>query len=364
MKKVLSVFLAVLMIFAMVAFGGCAEKKDEVLKVGVIYISPKTDGGYSQAHAEGIAAAKAALGDKIDIKEVENVSDTDVTATNNAIENLVNQGCKLIFTTSYGYMDPTLAAATKYPNVKFCHCSGYKTNGTNMDAYFGQIETGRYLAGIAAGLMTKNNKLGYVAAFPIPEVVRGINAYTLGARSVNPDATVQVVWTNTWFDMAVEKASAEALLAEGVDVMAQHQDSPAAIEAAEAAGAFATGYDLTYSGAPNAYLTAPLWGWGVYYTYKIQQVLDGKWTVENYWGGMKEGVAKLDALSPLVSDEAKAAVEAARPTVTEQGNAFVFSGPIYNQAGELKVAEGQSLTYEEQMGMNWFVQGVIGELPS
>ncbi len=364
MKKVLAVFLAVLMIFAIVAVGGCAEKKDEALKVGVLYISPKTDGGYSQAHAEGIAAAKAQLGDKIIIREIENVDDTDVAATNNAIENLVNEGCKLIFTTSYGYMDPTLAAATKYPNVKFAHCSGYKTNGTNMDAYFGQIETGRYLAGIVAGLMTKNNKLGYVAAFPIPEVIRGINSYTLGAQSVNPDATVQVVWTNTWFDMAIEKASAEALLAEGVDVMAQHQDSPAAIEAAEAAGAFAIGYDLTYAGAPDAYLTAPLWGWGVYYTYKIQQVLDGKWQIENYWGGMKEGVAKLDALSPLVSEEAKAAVEAARATVTDQGNAFVFAGPIYDQAGNLKVAEGESLSYEDQMGMLWFVQGVIGELPS
>lgn len=364
MKKLLSVFLAVLMIFSIAAIGGCKEKKDEALKVGVLYISPKDDGGYSQAHAEGIAAAKAALGDKVIISEIENVNDTDVTATNNAIENLVNEGCKLIFTTSYGYMDPTVAAAAKYPDVKFCHCSGYKTNDKNMDAYFGQIETGRYLAGIVAGLMTKNNKLGYVAAFPIPEVIRGINAYTLGARSVNPDVTVQVVWTNTWFDMAVEKASAEALLAEGVDVMAQHQDSPAAIEAAEAAGAYAVGYDLTYAGAPDAYLTAPLWGWGVYYTHKIQQVLDGKWEIENYWGGMKEGVAKLDALSPLVSAEAKTAVEAARPTVTEQGNAFVFAGPINDQDGNLKVEEGTSLSYEDQMGMMWFVEGVIGTIDS
>ncbi|MBN1892171.1 MAG: BMP family ABC transporter substrate-binding protein [Clostridiales bacterium] len=363
MKKVLSVFLAVMMIFGTAVIAGCAEEKDDVLKVGVLYISPKDDGGYSQAHAEGIAEAKAEFGDKIDISEIENVDDSDVTATNNAIENLVNEGCKLIFTTSYGYMDPTLAAAKKYPDVKFCHCSGYKTNDTNMDAYFGQIETGRYLAGVVAGLMTENNQLGYVAAFPIPEVIRGINAYTLGARSVNPDATVQVVWTNTWFDMAVEKASAEALLAEGVDVMAQHQDSPAAIEAAEAAGAYAVGYDLTYAGAPDAYLTAPLWGWGVYYTHKIGQVLDGKWEVENYWGGMKEGVAKLDELSALVSDDAKAAVESAKPAVTEQGNAYVFAGPIYDQEGNLKVAEGTSISYEDQMNMDWFVQGVIGEIP-
>ena len=267
MKKVLSIFLAILMIAGMAAMAGCGEKKDDVLKVGVIYISPEDDGGYSQAHAEGIAAAVAKYGDKIEIKPVANIDDADVTATNNAIDNLVNEGCKLIFTTSYGYMDPTVAAAAKYPNVKFCHCSGYEMNDTNMDAYFGQIETARYLSGIVAGLMTKNNKLGYVAAFPIPEVIRGINAYTLGALSVNPDVTVQVVWTNTWFGPNEEKAAAEALLANDVDVMAQHQDSPNAIEAAEAAGKYAIGYDLTYAGAPNAYLTAPLWDWGVYYSY-------------------------------------------------------------------------------------------------
>lgn len=389
MKRVLALLLAMLMISGVAVFAGCEEKAettvteatkteatkteateteatqtDEALIVGILYISPKDDGGYSQAHAEGMAAAKAALGDKVIIKEIENVSDTDVEATNIAIENLVNEGCTLIFTTSYGYMDPTVAAAEKYPDVKFAHCSGYKTNDTNMDAYFGQIETGRYLSGIVAGSMTTTNEIGYVAAYPIPEVVRGINAFTLGVQSVNPEAIVKVVWTNTWYDPAVEKASAEALLADGCDVMAQHQDSPSAIEAAEAAGAYAIGYDLTYAGAPDAYLTAPLWGWGVYYTYKIQQVLDGAWTVENYWGGMKEGVAKLDTLSALVSDEAKAAVEAATADVTENGNAFVFAGPIYDQAGTLKVEEGQSLSYGDQMGMAWFVKGVEGEIPA
>ncbi len=387
MKKVLALLLVMLMISGVVVFAGCEEKKEpttkeepttattkasetkatepvEKLMVGILYISPKDDGGYSQAHAEGIAAAKAALGDKVTIKEIENVSDTDVEATNIAIDNLVNEGCNLIFTTSYGYMDPTVAAAEKYPDVKFAHCSGYKRNDTNMDTYFGQIETGRYLSGIVAGSMTKTNKIGYVAAYPIPEVVRGINAFALGVQSVNPDAVVKVVWTNTWYDPAVEKASAEALLADGCDVMAQHQDSPSAIEAAEAAGAYAIGYDLTYSGAPEAYLTAPLWNWGVYYTYKMQQVLDGAWKVENYWGGMKEGVAKLDTLSGLVSAEAKAAVEAATADVTEKGNEFVFTGPIYDQAGTLKVEEGKSLSYDDQMGMAWFVKGVEGEIPS
>lgn len=373
MKKILAMVMTCVMLAGSLALAGCGTAKTttetsaaskEALKVGVLYISPKDDGGYSQAHAEGIAQAVASLGDKIKIKEMENVSDSDAQATTAAIDNLVAEGCKLIFTTSYGYMEPTAAAAEKYPDVKFCHCSGYTRNDTNLDTYFGQIETGRYLAGIVAGLTTKTDKLGYVAAFPIPEVIRGINAYTLGARSVNPDATVQVVWTNTWFDMDVEKAAAETLLAAGVDVMAQHQDSPAAITAAEAAGAYAVGYDLSYAGAPKAYLTAPLWNWGTYYTYKIQQVLDGGWKVENYWGGMKEGVVTLDALSSLVSDEAKAAVAKVQDQVTAEGNAFIFKGPIKDQTGAVKVAEGTSISYDDQMGMSWFVEGVIGEIPA
>lgn len=373
MKKILAMVMTCVMLAGSLALAGCGTAKTaeqttaakaEALKVGVLYISPKDDGGYSQAHAEGIAQAVATLGDKIQVFELENVSDSDAQATTAAIENLVSEGCKLIFTTSYGYMESTAAAAEKYPDVKFCHCSGYTRNETNLDTYFGQIESARYLAGIVAGLTTKSNKLGYVAAFPIPEVIRGINAYTLGARSVNPDATVQVVWTNTWFNMDVEKAAAETLLAAGVDVMAQHQDSPAAITASEAAGAFAVGYDLSYAGAPKAYLTAPLWNWGTYYTYKIQQVLDGGWKVENYWGGMKEGVVKLDALSSLVSDDAKAAVAKVQDQVIAEGNAFVFKGPIKDQSGAVKVAEGTSISYDDQMSMNWFVEGVIGEIPA
>ncbi len=392
MKKVLALVLTTVMLAgSMILAGGCSgtdtkattegtttggaettaaggaettAASGDVLKVGILYISPKDDGGYSQAHAEGMAEAVAALGDKIQVFELENIDDTDAQATSAAIDNLVNEGCTLIFTTSYGYMEPTAAAAEKYPDVKFCHCSGYTRNDTNLDTYFGQIESARYLAGIVAGLTTKTNKLGYVAAFPIPECIRGINAYTLGAKSVNPDVTVSVVWTNTWFDMDAEKAAAESLLATGVDVMAQHQDSPAAITAAESAGAYAIGYDLTYAGAPKAYLTAPLWNWGTYYTYKIQQVLDGQWKVENYWGGMKEGVVKLDTLSSLVPDAAKTAVEAVQKDVTEQGNAYVFKGPIKDQTGAVKVKEGESLSYDDQMSMMWFVDGVIGEIPT
>jgi len=373
MKKFLAMVMTAVMLAGSLALAGCASTAKTTtaattakaaLKVGVLYISPKDDGGYSQAHAQGIAEAVKAMGDKISVKELENVNDTDAQATTTAIDNLVSEGCTLIFTTSYGYMDPTAAAAKKYPEVKFCHCSGYTRNDTNMDTYFGQIESARYLAGIVAGLTTKTNKLGYVAAFPIPEVIRGINSYTLGAQSVNKNVTVNVVWTNTWFDMDKEKAAAESLLSQGVDVMAQHQDSPAAITAAATAGKFAVGYDLSYAGAPKAYLTAPLWNWGTYYTYKIQQVLDGGWKIENYWGGMKEGVVKLDTLSPLVSADAKVAVEAVQDKVIAEGNAFVFAGPIKDQAGTVKVPAGTSISYDDQMSMMWFVQGVVGEIPA
>lgn len=364
MKRILALIVTMMMLVGIVVVSGCDAKEDEVLKVGVIYISSASDGGYSESHANGIAKAAEAHGDKIEIMSIEEVDYSDVQATNAAIENLVDAGCTLIFTTSFGFMEPTLEMATKYPDVMFAHCSGYTMNDTNMDAYFGQIETARYLAGVVAGMMTETNQLGYVAAYPIAEVVRGINAYTLGARSVNPDVVVKVVWTNTWFNPAVERAAAEALLAEGVDVMAQHQDSTAAIEATQEAGAYAIGYNMSFSGAPEAYLTAALWDWGVYYTYKIQQVLDDEWEIENYWGGISVGMVKLDELSPLVSDEARAAVEEAQPMVEAGENAFVFSGPIYDQNGDLRVSEGESLSYEDQMSMQWFVEGVIGDIPS
>ncbi|MHB8963682.1 MAG: BMP family ABC transporter substrate-binding protein, partial [Saccharofermentanales bacterium] len=239
----------------------------EKLKVGVIYISPKDDGGWSQAHARGFTEALAAIGeDKIDLRELTNVNDADPAATQTAIRSLIAEGCEMIFATSWGYMDTCEELATEFPDVKFEHCSGYKSNTTNFDNYFGQIEEPRYLSGIVAGYATKTNKIGYVAAQSFPEVIRGLNAFTMGVRSVNPDAEVHVLFTDSWFDMNKEKENAIALLNKGCDVMAQHQDSPAALTAAADAGKLGIGYDNPMkSYAEDAYLTAPIFNWGVYY---------------------------------------------------------------------------------------------------
>lgn len=337
----------------------------EKLKIGVVYISPKNDGGWSQAHAKGFASALAKIGsDKIEIKELENINDGDPVKSETAIKQLIEEGCKIIFATSFGYMDTVDKLAKAYPDVKFEHCSGYKSNETNFDNYFAQIEQPRYLTGIMAGAATKTGKIGFVAAFPIPEVVRGINAFTLGVRSVNPTAQVYVEWTLSWFDPQKEGENAKALLSKGVDVMAQHQDSTAALKAAEDKGAFAIGYDNPMGEfAPKGYLSAPIFLWGAYYEMKINAMLNNTWKIEKAWGGMKEGYVDIDTMSANVSAETKTKVEAAKAIMLEKGNDGVFAGPIKDQKGVEKVGSGKTLTRDEQSGMSWFVEGVVGEIP-
>ncbi len=342
-----------------------AEPVEGKLNVGILYISPKTDGGFSQGHAESMAKAVAAVGeDKVQLFEKENVDDTDLQATEAAIRTMIqDQKCRLIFAASFGYMETVERLSKEFPEVKFEHCSGYTTT-ENMDNYFGQIEQGRYLSGIVAGMMTKTNQIGFVAAQPIPEVIRGINAFTLGARSVNPEAEVNVKFSMTWADSGKEAETAKALLDENCDVLAMHQDTPATLKAAEEAGKLSIGYDLSAAKvAPKSYLTAPLWDWSGYYAHKIQAVLDGTWKVEESWGGMKEGIVKLDDMTDLVSDEAKAKVKEVEPAVIEEGNGYIFKGPLKDQDGNEVCPAGQTLTREDQMQMNYFVEGVKGQIP-
>ena len=336
------------------------------LNVGILYISTKTDGGWSQGHAEGFAKAVESIGaDKVQLFEKENVPDTDAQATENAVRTMIEeQNCGLIFATSFGYMETLERLSHDYPDVKFEHCSGFMTS-ENMDNYFGQIEQARYLSGIVAGYKTESNKIGYVAAQPIPEVIRGCNDFTLGVRSVNPEATVSVKFSMTWFDPGKETETAKALLDEGCDVLAMHQDTPSTLKAAEDAGKFAIGYDLSAAEVvPDAYLTAPLWDWSSYYEHKMNAVMNGTWTIEESWGGMKEGLVALDELTDLVPEEAKAAVEELEPQIAEEGNAFVFAGPLKDQDGNEVCPAGKSLSREEQMEMNYFVEGVLGQIPS
>ena len=378
LRKIMTLVLALVLVVGVVA--GCAQSvattaagettaaaaettaaAAEKIKVGVIYISPKNDGGWSQAHANGMAEAVAAVGaDKIDLKEIENVSDADAQQTETAIKQLIADGSQIIFATSYGYMDVVEKLAAEYPEVKFEHCSGYKS-ADNFANYFGQIEQARYLSGIVAGRMTKTNTIGYVAAMQIPEVYRGLNAFTLGVRSVNPDAVVKVTWTNTWFNPQLEKEAAISLIDGGADVLAQHQDSTATQQAAQEKGVFGIGYDNPmYSDAiKDAYLTAPIWKWGAYYQQRLQAMVDGTWTTGAYWGGMNDGVVALDTMTALVPADVQTEVNGLVDTMKAKGNDFVFAGPIKDNTGTERVAAGASLPAADQFSMDWYVEGVV-----
>jgi basic membrane protein A len=376
MKKTISLLLVLILVFA-VMFTGCAPKapaeapaetpaetpaeepKAEPIKVGFAYIGSANDGGYTQAHDEGRVYLEEQLGDKVVTLYKEGVPES--SECEKVMNDLIDQGCTVIFANSFGHMDFVEKTAKDHPDVKFYHCSGYKS-GPNFNNYFGAMEQARYLAGIVAGLRTQNNTLGYVAAFEIPEVVRGINAYTLGAQSVNPNVKVKVNWTHTWYDPAKEKEAAKALLDAGCDVLAQHQDTTATQQAAEEKGVWAIGYDLdTRESAPKAYLTAPVWNWGKFYASEVQKIADGNWEQVNYYGDMKDGLVDLAPLTGNVAEGTQAAVDKAKAAIID-GSLNVFAGPIKDQTGAVKIPEGSAMTFDEMMSVNWFVQGVEGKI--
>lgn len=372
-KRLLAAILSCAMVFALTACGGSdgagsansgslkAIPKED-LKIGFVYVGPVGDEGYSFAHDQGRKKMIENLGlseDQVIIKE----SVPENADCEKALNDMVDQGCNVIFSTSYGFMDFTLNVAKQHPDVYFFHCSGYKT-ADNMSAYFGRMYEMRYLSGIAAGLKTKSNKIGYVAAMPLPEVTRGINAFTLGVRSVNPDATVEVKWTNSWFDPTGEKQAAVELLNSGCDVLGQHCDSAGPVVAAQEKGAWAVGYNAdALSKGPDAYLTAPLWDWGIYYTEQVQKIIDGTWKSENYWGHghMDEGIVKLDKLSANCAEGTEEAIQKAQEEI--DNGKHVFAGPLKDNEGNVKVQEGVTMTDEEMLSMDWFVEGVIGSVP-
>ncbi|SET92204.1 BMP family ABC transporter substrate-binding protein [Paenibacillus sp. NFR01] len=326
-------------------------------KVAFVYIGPPGDGGYTYQHDQGRQYMEKELGIKADF--VENVPES---ADAERIITELAQSHDIVFTTSFGYMDFTLNVANKFPNVKFDHASGYKT-AANMGTYFGKNYQASYLTGIAAGKMTKNNHLGYVGAFPISEVIYNLNAFTLGAQSVNPDVKVDVVWTNTWYDPATERQAAISLLDKGADVLLAYQDSPATLQAAAERGAFAGGNDSDMSKyAPDNYLTNPVWNWGEYYVKTVKSVMDGTWTNEQYSGGMADGMIELAPFGNKVPDDVKQLVEDAKAKIIS-GDLDVFTGPISDNTGKVQVQEGQKLTLEEVLSMNWLAKGVEGTIP-
>lgn len=368
-KKVLALALALVMTAAVLA--GCGKKDSQEegktdtsdFKVGVIHIGDPADGaGYSYAHDLGIQDMQKNLNLKDDqiIRKI-NISDTDAAATKTAIEECIADGCKIIFGTSWGYMDTMAELAEKYPDVIFSHGTGYKNNGKNMNNYFGRIYQARYLAGIAAGLKTKTNKIGYVAAMDNTnsEVTGGINAFAMGIESVNPDAKVYVKVTNSWFSPDLEKQAAEALLAMDCDVIGQHCDTTAPQLAAEAKGVWGCGYnsDMTKD-APKAHLTAPIWHWGVYYTQAAKAAMEGKWTNEDYFGGMDDGLVDISPLSENCAEGTKEAIDTARAKIVDGSNK-IFEGELFDNQGNQVCKEGEVISDEDITGnMTWYYRNV------
>jgi basic membrane protein A and related proteins len=338
---------------------GGGEAQDSI-KVAFVYVGPVGDAGWTKKHDDGRKAMVEALGDKVEVSYLESVPEG--AESQRVFENLVREGNDLIFATSFGYMDQMLAVAEANPDVCFEHATGFKT-APNMGTYFGAAEEARYLSGIAAGNATQNGQIGYVAAFPIPEVLRGINAFTLGARSVNPEATVQVVWTSTWFNPETEKQAAESLLDTGVDVIAQHQDTPSPGEAANEAGAKWVGYNDDMSRfAPEAWLTAPVWDWGPYYTRTAEAVLGGSCPVDQYYGNMADGLVGLAPFGESVDAESQALIAETQAKIVD-GSFAPFTGPINDQSGAEKIPAGTTAELGELLSMDYLVEGVVGEIP-
>lgn len=365
-KRILALLLAVSMM-SLTACGGSTNSSSETdansnansdIKVGFVYIGAINDEGYTQAHDQG----RLALNDMgIPTAYVEDVAE-DEGSSAEAIRTLIlDEGCNVIYTNSFGFMNDTAVCAEEFPEVYFGHCSGY-TQKENMSSYFGKIYEARYLSGIVAGMKTENNKIGYVAAFPIPEVIRGINAFTLGAQSVNPDVSVEVIWTNTWYNPTEEKQAAIELLNKGVDVLAQHQDTTAPQIAAQEKGVSAIGYNTpSPDAAPAAYLTAPLFHWEKFYVDDVQKILDGEWSSRAFWEGLSAGMVSLDALTENCVEGTADAVADAQAKIIS-GELQIFAGPLTNQAGEVVIAEGVTMADDEVWNMNWLVNGVIGSV--
>jgi basic membrane protein A len=346
-----NLILTVLM-FSMLS--AAAFAKD--IQAGFIYVGPVGDAGWSYAHNEGRKEMEKLPYVK-KTTYIESVPEgADATRI---ITSLAKKGYNLIFTTSFGYMDPTIEVAKKFKDVVFMHCSGYKTSD-NVGTYFGRMYQPRYLAGVVAGEMTKSNVLGYVAAFPIPEVIRGINAFTLGARSVNPKVTVKVIWTHTWFDPGKEREAAESALDAGADVITMHQDTPAPLQAAEKRGAYAIGYNTDMKQfAPKAYLTSPVWNWAAVYDAAAEQVSNGTWKSEQIWWGMDKGLVDLAPMTDLVPADVQKVVQDKKAAIVD-GSLHVFAGPLKDQDGKVVVPAGAEMTDGEMLGMNFFVEGVQG----
>jgi basic membrane protein A and related proteins len=341
------------------AAAGGAQAAGKV-KACWVYTGPVGDFGYSYQHDQGRLAAAKALGDKVDATTfLENIPDSD---SERAIEQLARSGCNIVFTTSFGFMDPTLKVAKKFPKVMFEHATGYK-RAPNMSTYAAKFYEGRYVMGQIAGKMTKTNTIGYIVSFPIPEVISGINAFERGMQTTNPNAKIKIVWVNTWFDPGKEADAAKALLAQGADILTQHTDSAAPLQEAEKAGKLGFGQSSDMMKfAPKAQLTANTDNWGPYYTQRIQALIDGKWKSEDTWDGIGKNMVVMAPFANM-PDDVKAMAE---KTTADVGSGAVqpFACPVLDQDGKDRCKPGaKTLEDGDVLGMNWYVKGIDDKIP-
>jgi basic membrane protein A and related proteins len=362
MRKSVQLTITTLAVVGLGACGGgntagTGSSASGTVKAAWIYVGPTGDHGWTQAHDEGRKYAEQQLGSAVQTTYKENVPEGPQVAQ--VVEDLIRDGNKIIFGTSFGFQDAMYSEAVKHPDVRFEQATGTKT-AANMGEYFGAAEDADYLTGMALGAASKKGKIGFVAPFPIPEVIREINAITLGAQTTHPGATVQVVWTNTWFDPTKEKQAAESLLARGVDAIGQGQDSPATGDAAKAKAIPWSGYDSDQSSyAPDVWLTGTVYHWGPYYTKRIKAVMDGSWKTDNYYGSIGDGMIGLAPFGKALPASAQSQINA-KMDALKNGSFYEFTGPLKDQTGAVHLAAGKKMTVNDLYAMDWFVQGVIG----
>ena len=341
---------------AAMIFGVSFANADDV-KVGFVYVGPVGDHGWTYRHDLGRQAVAKETGvETTFVESVEEGADAE-----RVIRKLASSGHNVIFTTSFGYMNPTLKVAKQFPDVKFEHATGYK-QADNMSTYSGRFYEGRAVIGTIAGHMSKTGVVGYIASFPIPEVVRGINAFTLAMQKINPDAVVKVVWVNSWYDPGKEGDAAKALIDQGADIITQHTDSPAPLQVAEQRGVHGFGQASDMSAfAPTAQLTSIIDDWDPYYVARVKAAMDGSWTSGDTWEGIKDGMVAIAPYGDAVPADVRAAADAVKQGIVD-GTLHPFDGPIFNQAGEQVIGDGEALDDGVLLGMDWYVRGVQGEL--
>ena len=359
MTKIVLLAAAAAMSLGLPAFSG--SHGDGPVKAGFVYVGPIGDGGWTYEHHQGLLAVEEHFGDKVETVYQESVPEG--ADAERAMTQMALQGADIIFTTSFGYMDPTINVAAKFPDVKFEHATGYK-RADNVSTYSARFYEGRAVQGLIAGKMTKTNKIGYIASFPIPEVIRGINSAYIHAKKANPDVEMSVIWVYTWFDPPKEADAAKALIDNGVDVVLQHTDSTAPQAAAAEAGVISFGQASDMSEyAPLPRVSSIIDNWAPYYVARVQAVMDGTWESVDTWDGIGPGMVEIGEITDAVPADVKAEAEALRDAIGS-GEYHAFTGPLNKQDGSPWLAEGETADDGTLVGMNFYVEGITGDIPN